>query len=88
LRSALHSIPFLFLNLTSIFRLSQKHKIGGLSSQVLNTILSHLFPMQDTMLKNFLGFEELNDEEREEIRVLREEIKNGEYVPFGDVFYQ
>ncbi|ATZ60657.1 MAG: hypothetical protein BME93_00420 [Methanosarcinales archaeon Met12] len=37
-------------------------------------------------IDNFLGFEELSEEELEEIERLREEVKSGEYVRFEEMF--
>jgi hypothetical protein len=40
----------------------------------------------DAKIDNFLGFEELNDEEKKEISKLREEVSRDEYVSYKDVF--
>ncbi len=37
-------------------------------------------------IDNFLGFEELTDEERRELKEIKEEINRGEYVEFEYVF--
>ena len=37
-------------------------------------------------IDNFLGFDELTEEEQEEVAKLREEIKIGDFVPFQGVF--
>ena len=37
-------------------------------------------------IDNFLGFDELTEEEQEEVAKLREEIKKGDFVPFQGVF--
>ncbi len=40
----------------------------------------------NTKIDNFLGYEELTDEEKKEIKEIREEIKKGEYVKFEELF--
>lgn len=37
-------------------------------------------------IDNFIGFEDLNNEERDEVEKLREEVRLGEYLAFDDVF--
>ncbi len=37
-------------------------------------------------IDNFLGYEELTEEERKEIEEIRREIKRGDYVKFDEVF--
>jgi len=37
-------------------------------------------------IDNFLGFEELSEEEKEEVQKLREEVNKGEYVSYKEVF--
>ena len=37
-------------------------------------------------IDNFLGFEDLSEEERNEVKKLRKEINAGEYMTFSDVF--
>jgi len=37
-------------------------------------------------IDNFLGFEELSEEEKEEVKKLREEVNKGEYVSYKEVF--
>ncbi|AJC70786.1 MAG: hypothetical protein J7K48_02420 [Thermococcus sp.] len=34
-------------------------------------------------IDNFLGYEEITEEERNELRKMREEVKRGEFVRFG-----
>ncbi len=34
-------------------------------------------------IDNFLGYEEITEKEREELRKMREEVKGGEFVRFG-----
>jgi len=36
-------------------------------------------------IDNFLGFEELSEEEKEEVQKLREEVNKGEYVSYKEV---
>jgi len=40
----------------------------------------------DAKIDNFLGFEELTEEEKEEIRRLREEVRRGDSINFKDAF--
>ena len=37
-------------------------------------------------IDNFLGYEDLSEEEKMEVQKIREEIKKGEYVKFDDIF--
>ena len=37
-------------------------------------------------IDNFIGYEELTEKERRELRKIREEVKRGEYVSFDEVF--
>ena len=37
-------------------------------------------------IDNFLGFEDLEDEEEREVEKLRKEVESGEYVRFEEVF--
>jgi hypothetical protein len=37
-------------------------------------------------IDNFLGFEELSQEEREEIEIIKKEIESGDYSTFDEVF--
>ncbi|HEC88037.1 MAG: hypothetical protein KAT49_04295 [Methanomicrobia archaeon] len=37
-------------------------------------------------IDNFLGFEEITEEEKEEVEKLKEEIKKGEYLSIDQVF--
>lgn len=40
----------------------------------------------NSKIDNFLGFEEISEKEREEIKKIQEEIKKGIYSDFNDVF--
>ena len=40
----------------------------------------------NTKIDNFLGYEDLTEEEREELEKLRKEIKKGEYIKFDELF--
>ena len=40
----------------------------------------------NTKIDNFLGYEDLTEEEKREIEKIREEVKKGEYVKFDEVF--
>jgi hypothetical protein len=37
-------------------------------------------------IDNFLGFEELSQEERKEVEIIKKEIESGEYSTFDEVF--
>ena len=37
-------------------------------------------------IDNFLGFEELDEEERKEIEIIEKEVESGEYFTFDEVF--
>ena len=37
-------------------------------------------------LDNFMGFEDLSDDEKDEVKKLRKEVKSGEYMTFDEVF--
>ncbi|MGY0287453.1 MAG: hypothetical protein ACUX7D_01605 [Candidatus Methanodesulfokora washburnensis] len=37
-------------------------------------------------IDNFIGYEELTEKERRELRKIREGVKRGEYVSFDEVF--
>lgn len=37
-------------------------------------------------IDNFMGFDDLSDDEMEEVKKLREEVKSGEYLTFDEVF--
>ncbi len=56
------------------------------------TVLKKMERIEELLLElnakidNFLGFEEISSEEREEIEALRKEVKDGKYVPFDKVF--
>ena len=60
--------------------------------EVADTLLDKMNKIEQLLLEinakidNFLGFEDLTEEEQEEIAQLREEIKKGEFVPFHGVF--
>ena len=40
----------------------------------------------NTKIDNFLGYEDLTEEEKKELEKIREEIKKGEYVRFEELF--
>lgn len=40
----------------------------------------------NSKMDNFLGFEELNPDEKDEVTKIREEIKSGEYMSFKEAF--
>lgn len=40
----------------------------------------------NTKIDNFLGYEELTEDEKRELAEIREEIKHGEYVKFEELF--
>ena len=37
-------------------------------------------------IDNFMGFEDLSEIEKEEVRTLREEVRSREYLTFDEVF--
>ena len=58
-------------------------------SQALFDKISHIESMLleiNAKIDNFLGFEELTEEERGEVEVLRKQVGSGEHVGFDDVF--
>jgi len=40
----------------------------------------------NTKIDNFLGYEDLSEEEKKEVDEVREEMKQGEYVGFEELF--
>ena len=40
----------------------------------------------NSKIENFLGYEELNQEEEEEVERITKEMKEGEYVKFEEIF--
>jgi len=40
----------------------------------------------DAKIDNFLGFEELSEEDKKEVQKFREDVSRGEYVSYKDVF--
>ena len=40
----------------------------------------------NTKIDNFLGYEDLSEEEKKEVDEVREEMKQGEYVEFDELF--
>lgn len=40
----------------------------------------------NSKIDNFLGFEELNEEERKEIELIKKEMESGKYFTFDEVF--
>ncbi|MCD6480807.1 MAG: hypothetical protein J7L31_00835 [Thermoplasmata archaeon] len=40
----------------------------------------------NTKIDNFLGYEDLSEEEKKEVDEVREEMKQGEYVEFEELF--
>ncbi|HNV94785.1 MAG TPA: hypothetical protein PKH48_07135 [Methanofastidiosum sp.] len=58
-------------------------------TDILTGKLDHIEGMLkelNSKIDNFLGFEEITDEEKEEFRKLREEIKNGHYETYENTF--
>ena len=58
-------------------------------SQLLLEKINHIEMLLveiNSKLDNFMGFEELSEEEKRELDNLREEVKAGEYVTFDEVF--
>jgi len=40
----------------------------------------------NSKIENFLGFEELSDDENKEVREIEKEIKEGKYKTFNEIF--
>jgi len=40
----------------------------------------------NTKIDNFLGYEELTEEEKKELKKIKKEIERGEYVRFDELF--
>jgi len=58
-------------------------------TDILTGKLDHIEGMLkelNSKIDNFLGFEEITDEEKEEFRKLREKIKNGHYETYENTF--
>ncbi|MFQ6126708.1 MAG: hypothetical protein ACE5R6_19190 [Candidatus Heimdallarchaeota archaeon] len=59
---------------------------------MVDTLLEKMSKIEQLLLEinakidNFLGFEDLTEEEQEEIAQLREEIQKGDFIPFQGVF--
>lgn len=48
--------------------------------------IERLLIQLNAKIDNFLGYESLSEEEREELRRMREEVKRGEFVRFEELF--
>lgn len=48
--------------------------------------IERLLIQLNAKIDNFLGYESLGEEEREELRRMREEVKRGEFVRFEELF--
>jgi len=58
-------------------------------TDILMEKLGHIEEMLkeiNSKIDNFLGFEEITDDEKEEFKKLREEIKNGHYETYENSF--
>ncbi|MCC7573795.1 MAG: hypothetical protein KO464_10545 [Candidatus Methanofastidiosum sp.] len=58
-------------------------------TDILMERLDHIEEMLkeiNSKIDNFLGFEEITDDEKEEFKKLREEIKNGQYEIYENTF--
>jgi len=58
-------------------------------SQELLEKISHIEMLLleiNSKIDNFLGFEELSEEERKEIELTEKEVESGVYFTFGEVF--
>jgi len=57
-----------------------------------DTLLEKMYKIEQLLLEinakidNFLGFEDLTEKEQEELAQLKDEIKQGEGIPFHEVF--
>ncbi len=59
-----------------------------MSNELLEKItnIEKLLMEIDAKIDHFLGFEELSEEEKEEVRKLREEVGKGEYASYNEIF--
>jgi len=59
-----------------------------MSDELLEKIINieKLLMEIDAKIDHFLGFEELSEEEKEEVRKLREEVRRGEHASYNEVF--
>ncbi|CAD6492689.1 MAG: hypothetical protein DIAAKJNI_00362 [Candidatus Argoarchaeum ethanivorans] len=58
-------------------------------SQLLLKKMDHIEGMLleiKAKMDNFLGFEELEEDERREVKLLRRDVEQGDYVEFDEVF--
>jgi len=62
--------------------------VGGSMSEVVERLerIEKLLITLNAKIDNFLGYEELSEEERKELQNMREEIKRGEFVKFEELF--
>jgi hypothetical protein len=61
---------------------------GEMSDVVLKRIndIEKILIEINAKIDNFIGYEELTEKERRELRKIRKEVKRGEYVSFDEVF--
>ncbi len=58
-------------------------------SQVLLKKMDHIEELLleiKAKMDNFMGFDELEEDERREVELLRREVERGDYVEFDEVF--
>ncbi|RSN76494.1 MAG: hypothetical protein DSO07_01985 [Thermoproteota archaeon] len=63
-----------------------------MESEMSDVVLKRINDIEKILIEinakidNFIGYEELTEKERRELRKIREEVKRGEYVSFDEVF--
>jgi hypothetical protein len=62
-----------------------------MESEMLDVVLKRINDIEKILIEinakidNFIGYEELTEKERRELRKIREGVKRGEYVSFDEV---
>jgi hypothetical protein len=62
-----------------------------MESEMSDVVLKRINDIEKILIEinakidNFIGYEELTEKERRELRKIREEVKRGEYVSFDEV---
>jgi len=62
--------------------------IGESMSEVVERLerIERLLVTLNAKIDNFLGYEDLREKEREELKKMREEVRRGEFVRFEELF--
>ena len=62
--------------------------IGESMSEVVERLerIERLLVALNAKIDNFLGYEDLREKEREELKKMREEVRRGEFVRFEELF--